>query len=135
MEDMQQERSHCKPGRRPSLEAKHAGMLSSDSSVGTMRNEQLLFKSPSQWYFVIRRTCSKSLQSRPIFVTPWTVAHQALCQWDSPGKSTEVGCHFLLQGIFLALGSNPDLHFLHWQAESLLLCHLRSLLMRHSPGL
>ena len=24
-----------------------------------------------------------------------------LCPWDSPGKNTGVGCHFLLQGIFL----------------------------------
>ena len=31
-------------------------------------------------------------------VTPWTVAHQLLCSWDSPGKNTGVGCHFLLQG-------------------------------------
>ena len=23
-----------------------------------------------------------------------------LCPWDSPGKSTRVGCHALLQGIF-----------------------------------
>ena len=23
-----------------------------------------------------------------------------LCPWDSPGKSTGIGCHFLLQGIF-----------------------------------
>ena len=29
-----------------------------------------------------------------------------LCPWDFPGKSTGVGCHFLLQGIFLAQGSN-----------------------------
>ena len=28
---------------------------------------------------------------------------------DSPGKNTGVGCHFLLQGIFLTQGSNPDL--------------------------
>ena len=35
------------------------------------------------------------------FATPWTVAHQFLCPWDFPGKNTEVGCHFLLQGIFL----------------------------------
>ena len=33
------------------------------------------------------------------------------CPWDSPGKNTGVGCHFLLQGIFLTQGSN--LHFLH----------------------
>ena len=28
---------------------------------------------------------------------------------DFPGKSTGVGCHFLLQGIFLTQGSNPGL--------------------------
>ena len=28
---------------------------------------------------------------------------------DSPGKSTGVGCHFLLQRIFPTQGSNPDL--------------------------
>ena len=27
-----------------------------------------------------------------------------LCPWDSPGKSTRVGCHFLLQGIFPTQG-------------------------------
>ena len=32
-----------------------------------------------------------------------------LCPWDSPGKSTRVGCHFLLQGIFPTQGSNPPL--------------------------
>ena len=39
-----------------------------------------------------------------------------LCPWDFPGKSTEVGDHFLLQEIFLTQGSN--LHLLHWQAGS-----------------
>ena len=29
--------------------------------------------------------------------------------WDFPGKSTGVGCHFLLPGIFLTQGLNPDL--------------------------
>ena len=28
------------------------------------------------------------------FTTPWTVG---LCPWDFPGKSTGVGCHYLLQ--------------------------------------
>ena len=28
---------------------------------------------------------------------------------DSPGKNTGVGCHFLLQGIFLTQGLNPGL--------------------------
>ena len=43
-----------------------------------------------------------------------------LCPWDSPGKKTGVGCHFLLQGIFLTQGSKPCLlGFLHWQVSSL----------------
>ena len=36
-----------------------------------------------------------------LFETPWAVAARLLCPWDSPGKNTGVGCHFLLQGIFL----------------------------------
>ena len=38
------------------------------------------------------------------------------CLWDSPGKNTGVGCHFLLQVIFLTQGSNSSL--LHWQVDS-----------------
>ena len=32
-----------------------------------------------------------------------------LCPWDFPGKSTGVGCHFLLQRIFPTQGLNPGL--------------------------
>ena len=32
-----------------------------------------------------------------------------LLLWNSPGKNTGVGCHFLLQGIFLTQGLNPGL--------------------------
>ena len=45
-----------------------------------------------------------------LLVTPWTVPSPLLCPWDSPGMNTGVGCHFLLQGIFLTQGPNPDLH-------------------------
>ena len=31
------------------------------------------------------------------------------CPWNSPGKNTGVGCHSLLQGIFLTQGSNMGL--------------------------
>ena len=30
-----------------------------------------------------------------------------LCQWDSPGKNTGVGCHFILPGDFLNPGIEP----------------------------
>ena len=43
---------------------------------------------------------AQSLSRVQIFATPWTVALQALTSWNSPGKNTGVGCHFLLQRIF-----------------------------------
>ena len=49
-------------------------------------------------------------------VIPWTVASQT--SWDSPGKNTGVGCHFLLQGIFLIQELNLGLlhcrQILYW---------------------
>ena len=54
--------------------------------------------------------CSvQSLSRVRLFATPWTVATRLLCPWDSPGKNTGVGCHFLLQGIFPTQGSNQGL--------------------------
>ena len=48
-----------------------------------------------------------------------------LCLCNFPGKNTRVGCHFLLQGIIPTQGENPHLsRLLHWQADSLPLCHL-----------
>ena len=44
---------------------------------------------------------------------------RVLCPWNFLGKNTGVGCHFLLQGNYLTQGLN-----LHWQADSLPLCHL-----------
>ena len=41
--------------------------------------------------------------------------------WGFPGKNTGVGCHFLLQGIFLTQESN--LYLLHWLVYPLPLSH------------
>ena len=38
-----------------------------------------------------------------LFATLWTEPTRLLHPWDSPGKNTGVGCHVLLQGIFLTL--------------------------------
>ena len=40
-------------------------------------------------------------------LNPWTV-------WNSPGKNTGVGSHFLLQRIFLTQGLNPRLLHCRW---------------------
>ena len=52
----------------------------------------------------------KSLSHARLFGTPWIVACTMLLHpWDFQGKSTGVGCHFILQGIFPTQGSNPGL--------------------------
>ena len=57
---------------------------------------------------------SDTLQPHGLYTT------RLLCPWDSPGKNTGVGCHFLLQEIFPIQGLNPCLFsLLHWQADSL----------------
>ena len=53
-----------------------------------------------------RKAMPKNAQSKAkhllshvrLFAIPWTVAYQASPSWDSPGKNTGVGCHFLLRG-------------------------------------
>ena len=45
-------------------------------------------------------------QSCPTLATPWTVAHQAPLSMGFSRQDTGVGCHALLQGIFLIQGSN-----------------------------
>ena len=77
-------------------------------------NEQSVTKGPCSSVCMLSRFSYAQL-----FVTPWTVVHQSVLPWDFPGKNTGVGCHFLLQGIFLTQGSNPCLlRLLHWQAAS-----------------
>ena len=55
----------------------------------------------------------KMLSRARLFATPWTAAHQAPRPWDSPGKSTGLGCHCLLQRQLLSSRqSNNSLAFL-----------------------
>ena len=64
--------------------------------------------------------CAKSLQSCPTLRPYVLKPARLLCPQDSPGKNTWVGCHVLLQGIFLTQGLDPCfLHLLHWQLGSL----------------
>ena len=48
-----------------------------------------------------------------------------LCPWDSPGKDTGVGSHFLLQGVFLTQG---------WNLCLLCLLHLQGFLTTSATG-
>ena len=77
--------------------------------------------------YIIECLCSVT-QSYLTLYDSWTVARaRLLCPWNFPGKNTGVGCHFLLQGIFLTEESNPGLlHLLCWQVDALPLCHLEA---------
>ena len=60
------------------------------------------------------------------FATPGIIAHHTPLSMGFADKNTGVGCHFLLQGIFLTQGSNPWLllgrqilyHWATWTPKS-----------------
>ena len=102
-------------------------MLSSKGSVflTLLRTVKLLFES---WPICISTnyicSCSAAQRCLTLCHTVETAAPQAFCPWDFPGRNSRVGCHMLLQGIFLTQGSNLCLLcLLHWQVDSLPLSH------------
>ena len=59
----------------------------------------------------------QSFSHAPTLLQPHRLqpTRRILCPWDSPGKNTGVGCHFLLQGIFPDPGiQNPCLLLGRW---------------------
>ena len=59
-----------------------------------------------QWFPYILHVCAWSC---PILWDPTLYTVRLPWPWNFPGKKTGVGCHFLLQGIFLTQGSNSHL--------------------------
>ena len=73
----------------------------------------------SKWFWEKLKTiilicacgCAKSLRWCLTLCEPHGLyPARLLCPWDSPDKSTGVGCHALLQGIFPTQGSNLCLY-------------------------
>ena len=72
------------------------------------------FSNARQWKVKV-----KSLSHVWLLATPWTAAYQAPHPWDFPGKSTGVGCHFLLHDFYVT--ENVEIEFcLH--LEQVLIC-------------
>ena len=75
--------------------------------------------SQGETIFILARLCMPDVTS-VMSDSVWPHGLQPtrlLCPRDSPGKSTRVGCHALLQGIFPTQGLNQSLLcLLHWQA-------------------
>ena len=84
-------------------------------------NSKAGWMGPSCFPWVLKsvHACSLSLfRCVQLFETSWSVARQV--PLSMPGKNTGMGCHTLLQGIFLTQGSSPHLLcLLHRKAGSL----------------
>ena len=94
------------------------GWIGFKCCTNTTQNFSLLCKAEkkSKSESVSHSVVSDSLGPQGLYLS------RLLCPWNSPGKNTGEGCHFLLQGIFLIQGSNRCL--LHWQANSLQLMYI-----------
>ena len=77
------------------------------------------------WHQMFSKYCCLVAKSRRTLFQPmYCSLPGSFCPWNSPGKNTGVGCHFLHQGIFLNQGLSLRLQ--HWQVGSLPLSHPRS---------
>ena len=77
---------------------------------GIGKKKEDVTQGPVYLFFQSLFSVVQALSHAQLFVAPWTVAHQALCPWDFPGKNPGVGCRVPTQGLELGL--------LHWQADS-----------------
>ena len=64
-----------------------------------------IFPTSATWEAQLELSLLCVLSRVQFFVTLCTAEHQLHCPWDFLGKNIGVGCHFLLQGIFLTQGS------------------------------
>ena len=90
-------------------------------------------KSQTSYHFIhmcFNKVEVKLLSRARLFATPRIVACTKLLRpWDFQGKSTGVGCHFLLQGIFPTQGLNPGLS--HCRQTLYHLSHQESPVFQH----
>ena len=102
--------------------------ISYEKTIKSLLGNSYLFELVCVCVCVCTRACTR-LQSLSCFwpCDPIDCGPPVPLSMEFSGKNTGVGYHFLLQGIFPTQGLNPRLlHFLHWQPDSLPLCHLGS---------
>ena len=76
---------------------------------GTGRREVLEWRFYYIWSLRSMRACSVASVVCDSLWPHGLQPTRLLCPWDSPSKNTAVGCHALLQGIFLTQGLNSRL--------------------------
>ena len=78
---------------------------------------------------LVSKSCLTLLQPHGLYCSPSGPSVHGISQAKKKAK-TGMGCHFLLQSIFLTQGSNPRLlYLLHWQVISLPLSYQASHLL------
>ena len=83
-----------------------------ESFTDSRNCDEKSFNSPIvQATFPLNSPCCAMLSHSVMSDSLWPT--RLLCPENFSGKNTGVGCHFLLQGIFLTQGLSP--HLLHWQ--------------------
>ena len=73
--------------------------------AGLQTQEDLTLPVLTPNYYAVPAVLSRVDFFRPLGLQP----ARLFCPWNSPGKNTGVGCHFLLQVLFSTQGLNPDL--------------------------
>ena len=102
------------PGIEPRSPALQADALTSEPpGKPTLQQENRLNEKPrhrneQRPFTATRKSESEVAQSCPTLCNAMDCSlPDSSCPWDSPGKNTGVGCHFLLQGSFPTQGLNP----------------------------
>ena len=117
--------TNTKEGRRPTY---IRTILYKTSKMGGMKKKG--FVTNCSINMMLKSKCIRKACVHACLVGCSSLQHHGLqleglfCPQDCPNKDTEVGCHFLLQGIFPTQGWNLCLCLLHLQADSLLMHHL-----------
>ena len=92
---------------RRSEEVSHWGQSTFLFSGGTLKKDSVLDQACTCMHAKLLHSCLTvhRYERKPA---------RLFCSWDSLGKDAGMGCHALLQGIFLTQGSNPCLlHLMH----------------------
>ena len=74
----------------------HSLLLEMQNGTATLGNSLVVSYKAKHTLTMLLLLLSRFSRVR-LLATPWTAAYQAPPSWDSPGKNTGVGCHFLLQ--------------------------------------
>ena len=81
--------------------------METQMSINWCMNKMCYIHIMEHWWWFSHSVVSDYVQPHGLWPT------RLLCPWDFSSKNPGVGCHFLLQRIFLTQRSN--LHLLHWQ--------------------